>query len=545
MASRSGRKSASSNSTIRPDRYLRLFEALGPLIGSHDAAGIFDAACKLIADLLEVEACSILMHEASNRGLILRGATHIPRKEWDSVCLPVKSGVCGRVFSTGKTLLLRKESNFAEFDMTPRRRYGKPSCVVAPLFIDGKVRGVINIANPKRGRVFTARDVGLIEAAARLIANGIENAYLFEEKADALAHLEEILENLHIGVVALDADLHVTHGNHRFRELLLPRGTRLKGRPLKKVIGPDLFGVCRRLIQESRRRDGVSQERTELGTGGEERWFEITASVVRGSASGESLLMVEDVSQEEEVERLREADAMKQGFLRIISHELRTPLTVISGALPLLKSCCESATGSSADNLALVERLLSGNVNRLSSVINSILDVVEIENSSFKLSLQPFDLEELIADQIEHMKEQAEQKELSWQTDFAAGLPPVLGDRQRLRQTFYELFDNAIKFSPSGGTIRVETKRNGSMAEIRIANRGETIAEEDWEGVFEKFYQLDQSMTRRSGGCGLGLFLARNIMELHGGSIALVRGARDETVFELKLPLDEGVRAPD
>jgi signal transduction histidine kinase len=132
--------------------------------------------------------------------------------------------------------------------------------------------------------------------------------------------------------------------------------------------------------------------------GGNEVFLEITASPAQCGETGhcEGLLMIEDAAQDEEVKRLREADSIKGGFLRTVSHELRTPLTVIRGVLPLLKNCGESINDNTGAMLGKVEDLLRTNVNRLSGVVNTILDVVEIDSGRLHLNCCPIDLNALV-----------------------------------------------------------------------------------------------------------------------------------------------------
>lgn len=543
MTAKTRALNGTNGAAIPADDYLRLFESLNPLIGATCLVKLSAAAVRLVADLLRVEACSILLYDSKHRVLMMRAATHIPESEWESIRLDPAEGLVGSVFKSGKSALLRSESDFSKFGMTPSARYGHPSCIVAPLRAEGRTRGVLNIAGRSDGRAFSGEDVRVIEAACRMIAAGIHHAEEYQESVLVHDRLEEILENLHVGVIALDQDMRATHVNQRFRELLLEPGARVRGRRLKKVIEPSLYYVCKRLMQDALARKVVCQDRINCLVQDREMSLEITASPAQCSESGhcEALLMIEDVGQDEEVKRLREADSIKGGFLRTISHELRTPLTVIRGALPLLKTCGDPVNDTSSKMLGKVEELLKSNVNRLSGVVNTILDVVEIDNGSLRLTCCPIDLNEMIREETERLADAAARKQVRWRFEFGGDLNAVPGDRQRLGQALHELFDNAIKFSPVGAPVNVRTRRSEGMADIWIGNYGEPIAKKQRDEIFEKFYQLDQSTTRASGGIGLGLYLARNVALLHRGSLEVIDGEAGETVFLLKLPLEQPV----
>lgn len=533
------KKNSRAGTSVHSGRYLTLFEQLSPLIGSKDIDEISSAACGLIADLLEVEACSILLFDSKTRELVLSGATHIPEKEWGTVRLSPDKGLCGTVYSSGKSILLKSTASFAKFGLEPASRYGKASCVVVPLRTASKKLGVINIANQKTGRVFNAGDARLIEAAGQLISGAMVNAMQYHESKMTHTRLHRILDSLHVGVLAFDADSKITHVNQRFRELLGQEGLRIKGRHLDRVLDPAIHCVCRRLVRDSACENCMCQEDVRAKLGAEERLLSISATRVEAGAACDErgLLLFEDASEGEELERLRLADSLKSGFLRTISHELRTPLTVMQGTIPLLTSCRTEGNGTSAGILDKAQHLLQSNVRRLSRVVNTLLDVVEIENGSLQLTSLKVDLKIVIEDRINGIRDESEKKGLSWNLDLDPDLGPVLGDPERIGQSLYELFQNAITYSPESDKINVRTRAEGSMAKIHIGNFGPAIAKKDRKEIFEKFYQLDQSNTRQAGGCGLGLYLARNVALLHHGDLEIVDGEEGETVFLLSLPL--------
>lgn len=532
------KKNPRAGTSVHSGRYLTLFEKLSPLIGSQNIEEISSAACGLIADLLEVEACSILLYDGQSRELRLRGATHIPEIEWATVRLSADKGLCGAVYSSGESILLKSKASFAQFGLEPTSRYGKASCVVVPLRTASKKLGVINIANQKTGRGFNAEDAKLIEAAAQLISGAMVNAMQYLESERTHARLHQILDSLHVGVLVFDDDSKITHVNQRFRELLGQEGVRIKGRHLDRVLDPAIHCVCRRLVRDSACENCMCHEDVRVKLGEKERLFSISATRVEAGAGGEQrgLLLFEDASAGEELERLRVADSLKSGFLRTISHELRTPLTVMQGAIPLLTSCKNEANGTASGMLDKAQHLLQSNVRRLSGVVNTLLDVVEIENGSLQLTSLKVDLKIVIEDRISGIREESEKKGLTWNLELDPNLAPVLGDPERIGQSLYELFQNAITYSPEGDKINVRTYAEGAMAKIHIGNYGPAIAKKDRKEIFEKFYQIDQSNTRQAGGCGLGLYLARNVALLHHGDLEIVDGDEGETVFLLSLP---------
>lgn len=543
MGAKARHVNGSNGASITADDYLRLFEAMSPLIGATCLDNLSVGASRLIADLLKADACSVMLYDPKHRVLRMRAATHIPEPERNSIRIEAGEGLIGAVFKsrTPDAVLLASAADFKRYNITPSPQYGPPTCIVAPLRIDKRTRGVISVAKPRNEKPFTPEQAKILQAACGLIASGVKNAEAYQESVMVHDRLEEILENLHIGVVAFDDELRVTHVNQRFRDLLLEPGTRVKGRKLKKFIEPPLYYVCKRLIHDALEQKTVCQDRITLVLNNEELALEISASPSQCSETRhcEALLMIEDVGQDEEVKRLREADSIKGGFLRTISHELRTPLTVIRGTIPLIKGCGDPINDSSARMLSKVEQLLKSNVNRLSGVVNTILDVVEIDSGSLRLNCCPVDLNELIREETDRLAEAVEKKNVHWTFGLSEDLGTVPGDRQRLGQAFHELFDNAIKFSPPGAPINVRTSKWDGTVSVWIGNFGEPIAKKKRDEIFEKFYQLDQSTTREAGGVGLGLYLARNVALLHRGTLEVIDGEKGETVFLLKIPLEQ------
>lgn len=530
---------APKRTAIQPDRYLELFEKLSPLVSAHSVDEIADAACRWIADLLDVAACSMMIADTAANGLALRAATHIPPTEWHKILIPFDSGLAGSVYSSGQPLLLRRAKDFTDRGLKPQEKYGRDSCVVVPIINPrGESIGVINVSTPRRARPFKDQDVRMIEAAARLISGGLENARLQERLAVMHERLVAIFDNLHIGVVALNPHLAVVQHNSKFAEIVAHPSEELQSKTLRELLPPLTFTFISRLAREAASTGTVQQELFEGQIGAEKLQMNITVSPVQEiqEGAGALLLMIEDIGQGAEVQRLRESDSLKRAFIRMISHELRTPLTVLQGTLPLVKSCCTCPPESVQQRLEQVEKLIRPNVARLTGVVNSILDVMDLENGQMDLARRPVDVNAVIRERVTSIAESAARKQIEFREDLAPDLAKISGDPDRMKQVFFALFDNAIKFSDPKSAVDVTSRMNGERIIVRVVNRGQGIEADQRGQIFEKFHQIDHEVTRKCGGCGLGLFLSRNIIQLHGGEIEIMDSASGETVFEIRLP---------
>lgn len=532
--------SAPAQLGLQAERYLELFEHLSPLLGGHDSLRICEQACVIIANVLEIEACSFFLSTPSRETLELVAATHIPREVWSDVWMPTNEGICGEVFSTNRSVLVNGPSEFRHwFGREPDEKYPTPSCLVIPVVINGVVEGVVNVTNPKNRHAFETGDLTLLEAVVKMIAGALDHARHYSESMKITGRLEDIFNNLLIGVVAVDSKEIVRHHNARLAQLLrLTSDDRLDNQPLQKILPGTLYNVCHRLLDDSGGQAAESlKEKIHVDIRDQKIALEVTVRRMGHLGFGfhDALLMIKDVTDEEEIARLRYAEDMKHCFLGIISHELRTPLTVIKGALPMLSPNAEGEYNPAI--LGQLQKVLQKNTRRLTDVVNSILMVTEIENGTLALSFGPIDLNEMLHQLQEFFKDDFAAKRLNFEYELDDEIQELEVDRRRLRHVLSEMLNNAIKFSHPRQPIRMLGRREDEWLVLDIINYGQPISETVREQIFKKFYQGDDSSTRQVGGVGLGLFLSYNIIRLHGGELMLLPTQGEETVFQIRLPL--------
>jgi PAS domain S-box-containing protein len=224
---------------------------------------------------------------------------------------------------------------------------------------------------------------------------------------------------------------------------------------------------------------------------------------------------------------------IKDEFIATLSHELRTPLQSILGWVQLLRSS-QSDPEELAQGLEVIER----NVRAQQRIIEDLLDMNRILSGKIRLDVQPVDLVPLIQAALEAVMPAAQAKGIRVQTVLDPLAAATSGDPQRLQQIFWNLLSNAIKFTPSGGRVHVLLERVNSHVEITVSDTGVGIAPDFLPHVFDRFRQQDGSSTKRYGGLGLGLAIAKNLTELHGGRInAKSAGVDKGATFVVGLPL--------
>lgn len=240
----------------------------------------------------------------------------------------------------------------------------------------------------------------------------------------------------------------------------------------------------------------------------------------------------------DQAEKAKVASKAKSEFLSIMSHELRTPMTSINGAVSL------AASGSAGPLTPRLQKLLEiaqTNCQRLSNLINDILDLQKIEAGRMDFKLEPIELHGFIEKSCDVNRPYGNSLNVTFEctSDVPGRMVIVTGDEQRLDQVMSNLLSNAAKFSEAGKTVTVRLLISGAMARIEVIDRGVGLAEDKRELVFDTFSQIDSSDVRRIGGTGLGMNISKQIVEAHGGRIDYRKNAGPGTTFFIDLPLSD------
>jgi len=240
----------------------------------------------------------------------------------------------------------------------------------------------------------------------------------------------------------------------------------------------------------------------------------------------------ESFSREQQARQAAEhANKIKDEFLATISHELRTPLNAILGWTSLLRT--GMAPEASARAIETVER----NARAQAQLIDDLLDISRIISGKLRLDVTNVDLERLIHAAVETTRPAAEAKSIRLQVLIDPNAGPVSGDAGRLQQVFWNLLNNAVKFTPKSGRVQIRLERVNSHVEFTVSDTGNGIAPEFLPYVFDRFRQADQATTRAEGGLGLGLSIVRQIVEMHGGTVSVEsEGEGKGSTFSVLLP---------
>jgi PAS domain S-box-containing protein len=378
------------------------------------------------------------------------------------------------------------------------------------------------------------------------------------ELADALSVMKATLESTADGILVTDRAGRVTTFNQKFLEIW--------GLPPDTVAGGEHGELARRVAHLFSEPDAVfdridavysstaqALDTLALADG---RWFERFSrpQYIDGQSVGR-VWSYRDVTARKraedtlraivEAERSARAEIdrvsrLKDEFLATLSHELRTPLTAILGWAKVLLLKRDDAA-SLARGLEAIAR----NAKAQARLIDDLLDMNRIVSGKLRLEVQPTDLASVVEAAVEAARPSAAAKEIALRVALEPLPGPVSGDPNRLQQVIWNLLSNAVKFTPRGGRIEVALERVESHIEIAVRDNGIGIEAHFLPQVFDRFRQADASTTRSHGGLGLGLSIARQLVELHGGTMrATSAGLGQGATFVVELPLDALRRAP-
>lgn len=365
-------------------------------------------------------------------------------------------------------------------------------------------------------------------------------------------HLRELLMTMNEGFVAVDGQFRIQFANDRIAQLLGVSAQAMRDKSILDYVGPASQGKLLELFDMAAAQGGkrVNLEVNLVTQEGS------TLPVVMGAAPihdspQEGLrysLVITDVSELKTMQRqlemraneleqanqeLRMLDRAKDSLLSNVTHELRTPLSTIRGYIEML----ENAEDDSGEGRGAALEVMRRNVDRLQALIEEMLEFSRMQIRGVQLSVRLFDANTLVREQLLSHHPQANEKGVSLESHCNNEQPPMVwGDPGKLNQVLTILLSNAIKFTETGGQVTVEYSCAGSDFTLAVHDTGIGIEETHQERVFDKFYQVDSDLSRHYSGTGIGLSIAKSIVQAHGGAITVNSTPGEGSTFSFTLP---------
>lgn len=352
----------------------------------------------------------------------------------------------------------------------------------------------------------------------------IPNNVILQTPRETL-QLQTILENMIEGILVLNGAGGIILMNPTFEKMFsIPLEREKEKLHFDFLPHPELQEVIKKAL---RLRRTLSQEMTFLIP--EERNFQVHVSVISKNREGEStvIFVFHDITNLRRLERIR------KDFVANVSHELRTPLTSIKGFCEALR---EGALSDPVKSIRFLE-IIETNAIRLENILTDLLQISQLESGNLKLRYGKIEIKPLLDSILILLKPAAEFKKQSLIVDLGEKGQILNADSHRIEQVFINLIDNAIKYTPEGGTITIKTAATDTGDfEIIVSDTGIGIPAKAQARIFERFFRVDKGRSREQGGTGLGLSIVKHIVELHEGTIHLESGLNLGSKFIIRIP---------
>ena len=426
------------------------------------------------------------------------------------------------------------------------------SVLAVPLVANEDTLGVMIVYSPEP-RAFNEDQLGLVAAAANQVGAAINNAELYRlirDQAERLGGMlrgqqveatksRAILEGIADGVLVADADGGVILFNIACERILGLDRQAVINRPLNEFVG--IYGAGGKswahAIERWSKNPNSYQpgefvaQRLELDN---QRVISVhLAPVIASEEYLGSVSVIRDITREVEVDRL------KSEFVTNVSHELRTPMTSIKGYADLMLL---GAAGQLAPDQARFLEIIKNNADRLSLLVNDLLDISRIESGRVQLVMRPTAVGDVIREVVATLEGRIDEqlKPMTLEADLPPTLPPAWGDRERITQIIMNLADNAFNYTDAGGRITLSARYDEARTElvIEVSDTGIGIAPDDQARLFDRFYRGEDALVLAQSGTGLGLAIAKQLAEMHGGRLSLARSEPGQgSTFALTLPV--------
>ncbi len=500
-----------------------------------------------IGEILTADTVVFLLID-SDGYLVTRAARGLGGDEDLTTRIPIGQGLTGRVAAERRPIVVNGIDESRVLPLYPRRK-GTISLVGVPLLVEGRVIGVLHVGTSRRHE-FGDDDVRLLQLVADRAALAIDRARLYEAEREARAAAERlaaervaILGQIADGVIIVSPDGEIAFANAAARGLLglsPSDGSAVDRRAdgNRSLNGPSLPMTALPLVHAAL--DGHTTIGEELRI----EWDHTSARVVEASAApvvapdGDRLgavLTLRDVSAQRDLER------QKDEFIANVSHELKTPLTGIKASIGVILA---NEPPSTPEPLHRMLVNIGRASDRLEKLVADLLELSRLQAGRVQLRPRPSDLNALAgraARAIEPLAQERGQRVILDLPD-----APLFGvvDAERLEQAVLNLLSNAHKYGLPGGQIGLRVERAGDEVRIAISDNGPGVPVSEQKRIFERFYRSDSEATRRNSGSGLGLPIARAMVELHGGRIWVESAPGEGATFWIALPIDGPAAKP-
>lgn len=490
-----------------------------------------------IAMIVQAEQVLIFLYQPELGELtILPPSLGISEEQANQLRLTAEQGITGLVYRTGESAMYNDALNDprTEKEKVALLRMRNGICVPLAIkqrdeeerVVQERIIGVMHVCNKRYEQEFNDDDVRLLEMLAEQAAAIISNAQIYIELSEEKQRLEQTLETLHAGVIAVDADGRVRLLNRAAAQMLGISSTAYESQPMRAVITNEQVTT---FLENSLR------DKQELQ---EEIAFEDGRRIYKGETSlmrGEDRKMQAIVAIFNDITEIRQVERMKTAFVSTVSHELRTPLTSIKGFIATLIDDVEGMYDD--ETCHEFYEIIDQECDRLTRLISDLLNVSRIESGrALDIQINEVDLHNLVARVLQAQQQYTSRHQLN--NEIPKDFPVIQADSDKVYQIIDNLVGNAIKYAPEGGSIRVVAEDEGKTVRFDLTDEGLGIPERHRDKIFERFHMVDDDVDHKVvKGTGIGLYLVRHLARAHGGEVWLTSSEVGKgSTFSVRLP---------
>ena len=501
-----------------------LYTMAQEIAGQLELQAVLDTIVVTLRQAIGCRGCCIFLIDQTGKQLEIQAAAGLKPHWRETAKLKLGEGIAGRAAAEGRTIYVsdtRQDPTFVVFDEEVQ------SLIVTPLFAHGEVIGTINV-DDDRSNAFGSTQERLLTIAATQAGIVIDNARLFSRVWAEQQQTQAIIQHMADGLLLIDSQGVIKTCNQTLAMMLGLHPGQIVGQKLGSPdLPPNLAKVITSTTQQAR--TGVLAKEVTI-----EKPHPRTLQVFSTTVVDDNRQPVGEVRVMHDITKEREVEQLKDEFFSTISHDLRTPLFSIHGfAQIMLEEGDNLDEATRGEFLATIQR----QALQLSEMVSNLLDLSKFDEGRFELEKQPVAVADLIHQTILKLQGFAHQEKIKLVSDVSPTLPLVEADRERLEQVLTNLIGNAIKFSEAKGQVLIKAaKVNGEM-QVEVQDHGIGIPAEDLEQIFSRFYQSESGNKHSKASSGLGLHIAKKIVEAHGGKIWAESEVGQGSIFRFTLPL--------
>jgi two-component system, OmpR family, phosphate regulon sensor histidine kinase PhoR len=505
----------------------RLARVSALLATNLDPGVVLDEVVREAPALLDADAALIRLLDRDE--LVVRAAAGPGTGELLETRSSSAAGISGVAAQSRSPLAVedaREQPRLSRGDALLERKLA--GCLAVPMTAHGGgLYGVMAVYS-REPRAWREDETQALVALAATASASVANAELYQRVAEEKERSEAILAHIADGIVAVDRADRIVLWNAMAEQITGVPASEALGRRVLEVLQRDLAG------------DGAEapgERQVSILRGGKEVWLSLTEAVMLDPANavGGRIFAFRDVSSERVVEQ------MKSDFVSTVSHELRTPLTSIYG---FAETLMRSDVAFSEQEQSTFLGYIASESERLIRIVDDLLNVARLEAGTLGLTLSATDVGEVARETLARVGDYSGNGH-RFAVEIEPGALLVRADREKLAQILLNLVDNAVKFSPDGGSITIAARRRTDTAEISVTDEGMGIDRADQQRIFMKFFRTERVARSGAEGTGLGLFLARGLLAAMGGRIWVESQEGQGASFTFELPLARPAGVPE